>query len=83
LVEKALEGKMAGNMVDAVKDAIVLALRYEREIVGLAPPESPPPSIVLFRKLQETKVLDEIYFEAFKHGVELGLKVRLNGERLS
>jgi hypothetical protein len=77
LVERALEGKVAGNMAEALKDAIVLALKYERELAGLAPPESPPPSIALSRKVEELRILEDLYLHAFKVGFEYGVKAVL------
>jgi hypothetical protein len=83
LVERALEGKVAGNMAEALKDAIVLALKYERELAGLAPPESPPPSIALLKKVEELRILGDLYLHAFKVGFEYGVKAVLerSGEK--
>jgi hypothetical protein len=78
LVEKALEGKLAGNTAEAIREAIALTLKYERELVGVAPPESPPPTITFLKKLQETRLLEEVYLEAFKQGLECGIKARFS-----
>jgi hypothetical protein len=77
LVEKALEGEAAGNVCGVVKEAIILALKYERDLAGLAAPESPPPSIVLMKKMQEQRILDDLYLYAFKVGFENGVKAVL------
>jgi hypothetical protein len=77
LVERALEGRMAGNMAEAVKDAIVLALKFERELAGLAAPESAPPSLALMKKLDELRIFEDLYLHAFRVGFEYGVKAVL------
>jgi len=80
LVQNALDGKIAGNLAETIKEAIVLVLKYARELYGLATPESPPPTVVLTEKIQEMRLIEEVYLDAFRKGFECGVGVKLKNE---
>jgi len=70
LLDQCFNGRLTGATVERILDAIALALKISRSLNGIDKGlESPPPSIALLRKLQESKILTETYMEGFKDGV--------------
>ena len=70
LIDKALDGKVAGAVVEKLIDAMQLSLRISRNLAKLDEGiESPPASIELAKRLQETKILTQTYLEGFKDGM--------------
>ena len=76
LIDYAFEGKLSGAQVERLLEAMKLALKISRKQAkydeGL---ETPPASIVLLRKLKETKILQDIYLEGFKDGVRYATQI--------
>jgi len=53
-------------------DAITLSLKISRSLNKLDEGiESPPPTIALLKKLQETRMQQEAYLEGFRDGVNM------------
>jgi hypothetical protein len=51
-------------------EAITLSLKISRNLNKIDEGiESPPASIALLKRMQETKILQEMYLEGFKDGV--------------
>ncbi|MEM2294593.1 MAG: HNH endonuclease [Nitrososphaerota archaeon] len=71
LIDECFAGKISGAVVERLIEAITLSLKVSRNLdkidEGL---ESPPTSIALLKRMQETKILQETYLEGFKDGVK-------------
>jgi len=75
LVDQAFEGKMAGNVIEKLIEAISLSLRISRRIAKLDEGiESPPASIMAARRIEEAKGFVSAYIEGFKDGVRSVVK---------
>lgn len=70
LIDEAFAGKMAGTVIERLLDAITLALKVSRKInkvdEGI---ESVPPSLAILRRLEESKLLMEMYVKGFVDGM--------------
>ena len=70
LLDECFAGKISGAVVERMIEAITLSLKVSRSLNKIdGGIESPPASIALFKRMQETKVLQETYLEGFKDGV--------------
>lgn len=71
LIDECFAGKISGSVVERMIEAITLSLKVSRSLnkidEGL---ESPPASIALLKRMQETKILQEAYLEGFKDGMK-------------
>ena len=71
LIDECFAGRISGAVVERMIEAITLTLKISRNLNRLDEGiESPPASITLIKKLQETKILQEAYLEGFKDGVK-------------
>jgi len=71
LIEEIFQGKISGALADKAIDAIRLSLRVSRQINELDEGlESPPASIMLVKRLQESKILMNTYLEGWKQGFQ-------------
>ncbi|MCP8313119.1 MAG: hypothetical protein H3Z53_01940 [archaeon] len=71
LIDECFAGKLSGATVERMMDAITLSLKVSRNLNKLDEGiESPPASIALLKRMQETKILQEAYLEGFKDGVK-------------
>jgi hypothetical protein len=71
LLDECFNGRLSGATVERLVDAITLSLKISRSLNKLDEGiESPPPTIALLKKLQETRILQETYLEGFKEGVK-------------
>jgi hypothetical protein len=72
LIDEAFAGKIAGAVVERLVDALSLSLKVSKELSGIDKgQESPPASFVLFKRLAETRILQEAYLEGLKDGIRL------------
>jgi len=70
LLAECFNGRLSGATVERLMDAITLSLKISRSSNRLDEGiESPPPTIALLKKLQETRILQETYLEGFKDGI--------------
>jgi len=70
LIDECFAGRISGAVVERMIEAITLTLKVSRNLNRLDEGiESPPASIALLKKMQETKILQEAYLEGFKDGV--------------
>jgi len=67
--------KLSGATVERLIEAMKTSLKISRSLNKIDQEiESPPASIVLLKKMQETKMLQEAYLEGFKDGVRWMIK---------
>jgi len=70
LIDECFAGRISGAVVERMIEAITLTLKISRNLNRLDEGiESPPASIALLKKMQETKILQEAYLEGFKDGI--------------
>jgi hypothetical protein len=70
LIDECFAGKISGSVVERMIEAITLSLKISRNLNKIDEGiESPPASIALLKRMQETKILQEMYLEGFKDGV--------------
>jgi hypothetical protein len=81
LLDECFNGRLSGATVERLVDAITLSLKISRSLSKLDTGiESPPPTIALLKKLQETRILQEYYLEGFKEGIKWLGEQRSEGE---
>jgi hypothetical protein len=79
LIDECFAGRMSGAVVERMIEAITLSLKVSRNLNKIDEGiESPPASIVLLKRMQETRMLQEAYLEGFKDGVRWLLQNKLN-----
>ena len=70
LIDECFAGKLSGAVVERLIEAMKMSLKISRSLnkvdEGI---ESPPASIALLKRMQETRILQEAYIEGFKDGV--------------
>jgi len=70
LIDECFAGRLSGAVVERLIEAMKMSLKISRSLnkvdEGI---ESPPASIALLKRMQETKMLQEAYIEGFKDGV--------------
>jgi len=67
--------KLSGATVERLIEAMKTSLKISRSLNKIDQEiESPPASIVLLKKMQETKMLQEAYLEGFRDGVRWMIK---------
>ena len=73
LIEEIFQGRISGALADKAIDAIRLSLRVSRQINELDEGlESPPVSILVAKKLLESRMLQQTYLEGWKEGFRAG-----------
>ena len=71
LIDEGFAERISEAVVERMIEAITLTLKISRNLNRLDEGiESPPASITLIKKLQETKILQEAYLEGFKDRVK-------------
>ena len=75
LIDECFAGKLRGAVVERLVEAIKLSLKVSRSLNKIDQGmESPPASIALLKRMQETRMLQQAYLEGFKDGVRWLLK---------
>jgi hypothetical protein len=83
LIDECFAGRLSGAVVERLIEAMKMSLKISRSLNKIDQGiESPPASIALLKRMQETKMLQEAYLEGFKDGVRwiLSNKNRIEGE---
>jgi len=71
LIDEAFAGKVSGALMERLLDAMKLSLRVSRKLAGLDEElESVPASIVMLKRMEETRILQEKYLEGFMDGAK-------------
>jgi len=68
---RKLSGATVERLIEAMKTSLKISRSLNKIDQGI---ESPPASIVLLKKMQETKMLQEAYLEGFRDGVRWMIK---------
>jgi hypothetical protein len=76
IVAAALDGKMAGTIIDKLIDAVKLGLGITDELYGYAI-EKPPASLKLERYLEESNISIREYERGLRDGIVKGIDVAL------
>jgi hypothetical protein len=70
LIDECFAGRLSGAVVERLIEAMKMSLKISRSLNRIDQGiESPPASITLVKKLEETKMLQEAYLEGFKDGI--------------
>jgi hypothetical protein len=77
LIDECFAGKLSGAVVERLIEAMKISLRISRSLNKIDQGiESPPASIALLKRMQETRMLQETYLEGFKDGIRLMINNR-------
>jgi hypothetical protein len=70
LIDECFAGRLSGAVVERLIEAMKMSLKISRSLNRIDQGvESPPASIALLKRMQETRMLQEAYLEGFKDGV--------------
>jgi hypothetical protein len=62
-----LSGAVVERLIETMKISLKISRSLNKVDEGI---ESPPASIALLKRMQETRMLQEAYFEGFKDGIK-------------
>jgi hypothetical protein len=80
LIDECFAGRLSGAVVERLIEAMKMSLKISRSLNRIDQGiESPPASITLIKKVQETRMLQEAYLEGFKDGVRWMIASRKHG----
>ena len=70
LIDECFAGRLSGAVVERLMEAMKISLKISKSLNKIDQGiESPPASIALLKRMQETRMLQEAYLEGFKEGV--------------
>jgi len=83
LIDECFAGRLSGAVIEGLMEAMRMSLKISRSLNKIDQGiESPPASITLLKRMQETRILQEAYLEGFKDGIRWMMsKNRIDNER--